>query len=236
MPLQQGVRQAAGRDMPHPVLYFFPSLEEFASQRRVRAEDGRVLGVLGNAAAGAERVIARPGWLGAPGDVPPHELFAVGSSQDQWSWGPAARERFESAYAQAQSSAASVCLWPGIGQVVSDIPSCLWFAKRFSGADILLDPLSMLAPSMLPTAEEHIIRMLETLAPLAGVVAAVLANVRPLARGEEKTEIVPLRRGVLESEMILKAFERLWPAGRPLVMLAEDRDLAGAVKERFRLH
>jgi len=120
------------------------------------------------------------------------------------SWMPASRRGFEAAADELELEAArarvELLLWPDAGHVISDAPSLLTFlrARESRGWRFVLDPVSMLTPTMLPRAEDHVRRAFEALGthPLAACV--VVADVaeepsRPgslvLARASETSRL-----------------------------------------------
>jgi hypothetical protein len=153
------------------------------------------------AAGGAPVVVTWSGWFGG-------DEVGVGT------WGPRGWAALQ-AWCDCQGPAFAAAgreLWlrPHAGHVLSDAQRCLTFLRGREGQAIglLLDPVSMLAPSMLADAAEHLDRMLGALAQVAGV-RAVLA---PGARG------LPIPEGVLGA-----ALREHWPASKPVVVSGAER-------------
>ena len=78
-------------------------------------------------------------------------------------------------------------LWPAVDHVLSDVPSITGFLRRHAEGvgtpgprvRLLFDPASMLAPSMLARAEDHLSRVFEALAAHPATAAVLLANLSP---------------------------------------------------------
>lgn len=129
-------------------------------------------------------------------------------------------------------------VWPRVGamdapEVLSDVPSLRRFLKDREGAGdghiwrFVLDPVGMLADSMMANAEEHVKRVLEMLGSHEACGAVVLCDVAVDARSEQ-TFRVPIGAGELSRRGLLDWWRRNCPAETP-VILGSDASLAAQV-------
>lgn len=88
-------------------------------------------------------------------------------------------------------------LRPHARQVLSDVAGTADFLRRHRGErfGLALAPADLLTIDMLPQAEDHLLRIAETLAGLATVV--LLEDARPCRDDPDRVEIVPIGEGVL---------------------------------------
>ncbi len=167
--------------------------------------------------AATGRVVVWSGWLGAEDEGAPGVR----------TWGRAGREAFERLCDRlgeaARARGATVLVRPHARHVLSDIPSCADFLRRCAGdgLGLLLDPASMLTPSMLLHGVEHVARVIGGLAPMTGVGAVVLANVERVAPGSDDLRLVALTRGELEAPALAAAAREV-PRGLPVVLMDEE--------------
>ena len=84
--------------------------------------------------------------------------------------------------------------------------------------ELLLDPSAMLTESMLPAADDHLQRILESLGAHASVGALVLTNLDAPGEG------APLTRGVLDGRALGELARRLCRPGLPVVVLDDDAE------------
>lgn len=100
---------------------------------------------------------------------------------------------------------------------VSDVPSSQRLLRAWEGRPgrvrLIVDVGAMIAPSMLDAAEDHVARVLESLAGAEGVAAVVASSV--LAEGGP----APLDRGAVGGEVIARLIGRLVPPRVPLILL-----------------
>lgn len=106
-------------------------------------------------------------------------------------WSPAARKAFDHAVARVVDAAAprTVILWPGPGSVLSDAVSTLSFARRQTGAGLLIDPVAWITPPMIPDAPDHLARIADALLLCENIDAVV---VRPLRDSTHPPETIAL--------------------------------------------
>lgn len=144
-------------------------------------------------------------------------------------WGRAGREAFEGLCDRLAETArprgVTVLLRPHARHVLSDTPSCAAFLRRRAGdgLGLLLDPASMLTPSMLAHGAEHVARIVGDLASMIGVGAVLLANVERTGPGNDDLRLAPLTRGELDAPP-LAAAARGVPPGVPVVLVDEELD------------
>lgn len=162
--------------------------------------------------AGAQRVVAWTGWFGEGADA------AAGRfPRDFRTWTPGAwkslRERIDEAAAKL-AAGGELLLRPHARHVISDPQACIMLVKDLPpGVRILLDPVSMLTPAMLGSAEDHLARAME-LAPFA---AAVLISGADLV---DDDELRAAREGTaLHRDAVRAAADRLAP-DLPRILLA----------------
>lgn len=127
--------------------------------------------------------------------------------------------------AAAMKAASAVIVRPHARHVVSDGPSLKRFLGMFPGARALLDPASMLAPSMLEGrgVEDHLARLYELATEidpirLAGV---LVSNVRKPLQAGDLPALVPVGDGMVERSA-LQALAGVIPAAVPRVFLSAD--------------
>lgn len=121
----------------------------------------------------------------------------------------------------------SLCLHPSAGHVLSDIPSCLMFLRGRSGADVqlLLDPMAMMTAEMAPRADEHVERVLESLADHPAVAGVVVANGEVVnEEGRDRLRAVGVHRAegvILDSRALLGMVSKHARPGLDWVILDE---------------
>ncbi len=95
-------------------------------------------------------------------------------------WGPAGRAAFESwcdrLLPALRERRLTALLRTSARDVLSDAPTCADFLRRREGQpfELLLDPCAMLTESMLPAADDHLLRIFESLGMHPRVGALVL--------------------------------------------------------------
>lgn len=113
---------------------------------------------------------------------------------------------------------------PHARHILSDVQGCLDFLRGREGQpfELALAPADLLTAEMLPAAEDHLIRIYETLGPRA---ALVLLTDRAAAAGESPR---PVRDGTPHADLVRRLLRTCVPATTPLVLLperlAEQRD------------
>jgi hypothetical protein len=181
-------------------------------------------------AAFLEGNILSPSWR-LPEPLPRTVAAWSGWSDDAESgvgtWGPRGRTGFRAACERLEPAlrlaGAAMLLRPGALHVLSDAPSCAEFlrTRADSRLGLLLDPASMLTPSLLTRAEEHVERIL-ALPGLGGVGGVVLANVEAEDVTDAAVRLSPITRGVLRPGFLADQARRALPAGTPIVLLEAD--------------
>lgn len=142
-------------------------------------------------------------------------------------WGPAGAAMLEARATAWRADAASggvrVMVRPHHADVLSDIQRCLAFARAERGALLLaMDPVALLAPSMLDKAEEHLRRSVEATRDCPAIGALVLTNTHL----GEQARSSPIHDGVLPESVMRPLAEGLWSiaAARavPVICLADQ--------------
>lgn len=148
------------------------------------------------APAKAPRLIVRPGFI--PDEDAPAE-------PDPRTWSLKGWDALDAALQDLLGrTGARVLLRPAATDVISDAPSCLRFLERRArfGTDgparlgLFVDPVGMLAPSMLPTAPEHLERIVAHLAGHDGVDALLIRETTGVATGTLAALVSTLAPGV----------------------------------------
>lgn len=130
---------------------------------------------------GAERVVASVGGLGGGGeDAGAEALLRVLSGEGL------ARliEAMEETSVRLAELGTRLCVRPGAGEVVSDIPSCLTLLRSPVAARVglVVEPAGLLTPSMVERADDHLERIYSALGEHPGVDAVVLSSPDARAR------------------------------------------------------
>lgn len=125
-------------------------------------------------------------------------------------------------------------VWPRVGEegaaeVLSDVPSLRRFLKEREGGGwrFVLDPVGMLAESMMGNAEEHVRRVLEVMGSHEACGAVVLADVAMDAKAG-RGGLAPVGAGELTRRGLLEWWRGNCPATLP-VILGCDRSLGEQV-------
>lgn len=169
----------------------------------------------------------------------PAERIQVFRSGWMWSdlasssWLPRHRLTFErSAVAVAKAAGAlgvRCVLYPQALDVISDLPSLLHFLQTSGGKhwSLLVDPTGMLTAEMIPSAEEHLARLMDGLLNLEQTWAIVLRDTTATPTGLHPA---PLSNTGLVTQPLLAAWKRAARAkDLPIVLLAGDADLQRAL-------
>ncbi len=139
--------------------------------------------------------------------LPPASQDEDAQAGQPWrSWGAGAKARLTARLAQladriesAESRLLVVPTWNG---VISDIPTTVQFVKERPSErmGLVLEPASMIAPSMLPNVADHLARLYGAAAMLPGVEAVVVSNLR---QGEgDAWEVCEAQQGVILSDVL----------------------------------
>lgn len=124
------------------------------------------------------------------------------------------------------ASKRTICFRPHARHVLADPQGGLQFLRDHPDEpfELALNPAEMLTADMLERVEDHLRRMMESLAPRAALV--MLGDLRINAAGE--TEAAPLGEGILPRKLLLSLIREHVPADTPIVLLPQklDRQLA----------
>lgn len=150
-----------------------------------------------------------------------------------WEWLNARVAGAEAAWGGWGAHAGGRWVWPRVGangaaEVLSDVPSLRRFLKDREGGGwrFVLDPVGMLADSMVGNAEEHVRRVLEMLGSHEACGAVVLMDIKVDATGAMTH--VPIGAGELSRRGLLDWWRGSCPATLP-VILSGDNALAEQV-------
>ena len=140
-------------------------------------------------------------------------------------WSTSAWEAFDASCAalrdQLDGKGLTLCFRPHADDMLCDAHACRAFLKRHKGEpfQIIADPTALLTSAMIPSAADHLVRIIETHAASPGVCAMILTDIRLVG---ERVEPVPLGTGLLDASMLVKLTVDAWPDDRPVVLLEED--------------
>ncbi len=115
------------------------------------------------------------------------------------------------------------CIRPHCRHVLSDVPSCRQFALDHAGQpiDLVLDPVSMLEPTMLSGLDEHLLRMFETLGPSA---AAVFIGDAALDESGTALQSVYPGSGAVSPALVRDLLSQYVPNSTPIVIVEGQLD------------
>ena len=137
-------------------------------------------------------------------------------------WSQEGRDRFDAAWADlsAQAESQSIGLWvhPVAGDVLGDIPALRGLAAGSPKADIFLEPAALITPSMVDTAEDHFVRMLDGLVESGVVRAVAMTNIAGTGTERART---PIDDGEIDPA-VLRAFAEKFAALGPVCVLPQD--------------
>lgn len=150
-----------------------------------------------------------------------------GAERSLLNWGPRGKSSLDDALSRVtprlQSSHTTLLLRAGADGVLSDVPSCLSFARTYSHGPfgLILDISAMLSESMLARTEEHLDRFREALVAHTIVKAVRIGN---LARDGEHLSVIPcgLGEGLIPLDLLRKLASSVIKSGVPLVLPAPD--------------
>lgn len=163
-----------------------------------------------------------PDWALPP--APPASLAVMWSgslagdlrSPHPANWMPAGRTALDD-LCRRLGGAGCVCLRPHARHVLSDVPSCRRFLADHGGRGfgVALSPATMLEPSMLATAEDHLGRLFEG---LGGACALLFLQDVVVDAAADACRPVPLGEGVLPLPVLVDLAARHVPAHVPVVL------------------
>ncbi len=115
----------------------------------------------------------------------------------------------------------TLCFRPHHRHVLGDVHASVKLLRDRAGGpfEVLLSPGDLLAPAMLPQAEDHLARMFAHLGPVAA--AVLLTDVAPDA-GTAETGLLAVRRageGVLPMPLVARLLAEHVPAETPVILL-----------------
>ncbi len=120
----------------------------------------------------------------------------------------------------------TLCFRPHHRHVLGDVHASVRLLRERAADpfEVLLSPADMLAPSMLGTIEDHLVRMFAHLGPVAAGV--LLADVRPAADTEETglLEQCPLGQGVLPAALLRQLIADHLRPETPVILLPGAHD------------
>lgn len=130
-----------------------------------------------------------------------------------------------------EAAGARILFRPHARHVLCDPRRCLTLATdwRDAGApfSIILDAAAMLESPMLDTAEDHLLRAFEMLAPVAE--AVILANAEPHPGAQSPDDDAPppllpapLHAGAIDPTLIVRPWRQLIPDGVPTILIDAD--------------
>lgn len=135
------------------------------------------------------------------------------------------REFGEQIRPQLEAHGRTLCFQPHSRHVLSDVQSCINFAREMQGSpfEIALAPALLLEPEMLKDVEDHLRRAFETLDNCCAM--AMLSDV-VVSENDDGTwcEPVPLGDGVLPRELIRKFIRDHVPPATPIVISSSKID------------
>lgn len=148
------------------------------------------------------------------------------STDDRPAWMPGGRESLD-AFLRAIPAGAEVWLWPAADHALSDVPSIAGFLRRHAQVAggprvrLLFDPASLLAPSMLARADDHLSRMFEALAAHPSTGAILLANIAP-GSDIEGSRLTPWHAGAIGVKVLADLLRAHAPPDAAIVLM-DDR-------------
>ncbi len=212
--------------------------------RSIESSDGRLFAAVEDAnlaladpqirhvAPGVTRLLCWSGWFGEGAD-PQRGIFP----RDFRTWTPVGRAALhaacDAALATLTPRGVEFMLRPHARHILSDVQGCLAFLRSYPSVRLLLDPASLLTGAMLPSAEDHLRRMFENLAPHPSTAAVVLANVERLtADDSDALGPVPLHRGLIDPALLLRLWKEHCPIDLPCIVLAQEYEAQAGMLSR----
>jgi hypothetical protein len=111
--------------------------------------------------------------------------------RDPRTWSPAAYDqlaaRLRSVREHAEHTGTRILLRPHARHILNDPQRCARYLNDFGGPTfgLALDPVSMLEPSMRPTAEEHLVRIMQRLGSHAQWVVLPAGGVKAVGEADD---------------------------------------------------
>lgn len=170
--------------------------------------------------SGVDRVMVWSGWVeGTEGEPAWFRTSSAGAWERLLAW-------CKGAAAWAWEEGVRVWIRPRAEHVVSDAPRCMALARELGDwpIDIVLDPASMLTATMLGDGNEHVERIVSSLAGHPQVAALVLANV-------DDGGLAPVHAGRLDTSALGAVVREHWPVEKPVILLDREVEAQLAVLE-----
>lgn len=145
-------------------------------------------------------------------------------------WGAQAKVRLAARLAElaarVESAGGTLLVVPTWNGVISDIPTTVQFLKERPSErlGLVLEPASMLAPSMLPNLPDHLARLYGAAAMLPGVEGVIVSNLRQGEDGE--VEVCEAERGLI-GDGLLSPMVRQARAATPALRWVVRTDAPG---------
>jgi hypothetical protein len=118
----------------------------------------------------------------------------------------------------------TLCFRPHHRHVLGDVHASVRLLRERAGEpfEVLLAPADMLAPSMLGTVEDHLVRMFAHLGPVAA--AVLLADVRqtPETEASGLLEACPFGKGALPHDILRQLLAEYVRPETPVILLPES--------------
>ena len=141
---------------------------------------------------------------------------------DPRTWMRAGHERFKAFCDEVgpalQAHGRTLCFRPHHRHVLGDVHASVKFLRDRAGGpfEILLSPAELLAPSMLPQAEDHLTRAFAHLGPVA---AGVLLTDAAPGADDGLLSPTPLGGGVLPKPLLARLLAEFVPPETPVILL-----------------
>lgn len=142
-------------------------------------------------------------------------------------WGLAGAEalnlRAERLRTIMREQGATVLLRPHHADILSDIQRCLAFARaERGGLNLAMDPVALLAPSMIAGAADHLSRFADAIVTGPAPGAIVLTN---LAADTGSTDPSPIHRGGISHPIMRSLAVRMASLNVPLLLLDAETEI-----------
>lgn len=135
-------------------------------------------------------------------------------------WMPAARAEFlRRADAVGAAGKGELLIWPRAGGAVADVPSVLSFVRARPRWKFVLDPVSVMVPSLLERVDDHLRRIFEALGASEQVGAVALTSCEVVG---ERLVHRPLGTNPSFDRSLMRWWRELGPAERPVILLEGD--------------
>ncbi|MEM7621952.1 MAG: hypothetical protein AAF235_01975 [Planctomycetota bacterium] len=174
--------------------------------------------------------VVRTGWLDGRHD-PEARIFQAGFR----TWAQAGRDAYDEAIARvahlARGAGREVWLWPHARHVLGDAQRVLTETRDWDDASpfrVMLEPTAMLTPSMLDAAEDHLLRIVDTLADSPRTACVLISDAELVEIDPSKAPAgtspgpelrsVPVGHGVLGAAVLAKIAAAADSAGATLLL------------------